>query len=298
MADMGMDNVLASLALAITAMVAACGGGQGQGNGTDTTTDAASTSGVSTETGGATSTSGSTGATTDLPEPDGECRLFGQDCTDPGLKCMLWSLEADRIPDETRCCDIVANPKQVDETCEIFDYDGSCLDDCDRGAICILETDTLGGFCHQFCSPTDETTCDANETCKPFFEMLDAVPEVPICMDKCDPLTQDCLRPGWSCLPDFPTTAGQSGFICTPPPPINPAGFGDTCALANDCEVGLTCVPRERFSVCDFLFCCTSYCDLAAGNDPCPGLDPAMECVDWMAPDPRWQDVGVCAIPS
>lgn len=272
-------------------------GGDGGASGTGTGTSGGSTSGAATDSAG-TSAGATSAGKEDLPEPDGECLLYQQDCTDPALKCMPWSLEEDRIPDETKCCPMVANPKQIDETCEIMDYDGSCLDDCDEGAFCVLEqSDALGGFCHKFCDPGDESTCDADETCKPFFEMIEDAPEVPICMDKCDPLTQDCQRPGWSCLPDSPTTAGQSGFICTPPPPQNPGQQGDTCALANDCDIGLTCVPSSRLPECGFLFCCTQFCDLTEA-DPCPAIDPALECVDWMAPDPQWQDVGVCAIPA
>jgi hypothetical protein len=72
----------------------------------------------------------------------------------------------------------------------------------------------------------------------------------------------------------------------------------ETCALANDCEKGLVCVTAERVPDCGFLSCCTAYCSLSEGDSACTTLHGDLRCVDWMSPDPDWQDVGACAIPS
>src|SRR5690606_10179362 len=129
-------------------------------------------------------------------------------------------------------------------------------------------------------------------------ELLPGVPNVPLCMTKCDPLTQDCEQPGWHCIPDTPTDSGQSGFLCSPPPPGPPKTLLQTCALANDCEAGLVCIPRDRLPDCGFLSCCSVYCSLAEGDAPCRAIDPDLQCVSWMSPDPSWSDVGVCALPA
>ena len=72
------------------------------------------------------------GATTS--DSGGECLLWEiDDCVSEDLKCMPWSADPDRIPDELRCCDIVEFPKLLGETCSVLEYDGSCLDDCEEG---------------------------------------------------------------------------------------------------------------------------------------------------------------------
>ena len=281
----------------------ACSGSSGKSNSSSDGTGTSSTSGATSAASDSAATAtdsggGTTGVKIDLAPPDGECYLFEQDCVDPDMKCMPWSLEDDQIPDETRCCPMVTNPKQVGETCEIYDYNGSCLDDCDKGAVCILEfPDSLQGYCHMACDPNDEETCAPSETCKPFFEFFEDAPTVPLCVDKCDPLTQDCQRPGWTCVPDSPSAAGMSGFVCNPPPPQDPAGQGEPCTLSNACEIGLVCLPSENLTECSWLFCCTQFCDIT-DTDPCPAIDPALQCVDWMSADPQWQDVGACVLPE
>lgn len=229
--------------------------------------------------------------------PAGECVVWGDDCANEDQKCMPWSLLADRIPDETRCCPIVANPKLENEVCTVEEYDGSCRDDCEDGTMCIVDDlDTLSGVCRKFCNPAGGGLCDPDDTCKPFFELLEAAPEIPLCMDKCDPLVQDCVQPGWLCLPDSPTVAGQSGFICVPPGPGTLNGPLTACGLANDCQEGLGCITAERLPECDFTTCCAAFCSLPEGNADCQTIHPDLECVDWMSPDPDWLDVGVCAL--
>ena len=277
--------------------LAACAGSSGPGASTNTTGGSSGTAttaaGTGSDTGGAASAS-----TGDDDGPGGECILWEQDCPDPTQKCMPWSLADDRVPDTTKCCPEVPMPKQVGSDCTIQDYDGSCLDDCERGSVCVQDDpETLSGVCGALCDVQDPAPCPPDQTCKPFFENVPGAPVVPICMDQCDPLLQDCIRPGWSCIPDSPTASGMSGFLCAPPPPGQRVPMFGACALANDCEPGLVCVPADLVPGCNFLFCCTSYCD-QTGPDPCPGHDPSLACVDWQAPNPKWDHVGVCVIPT
>jgi hypothetical protein len=289
------------------ALVAACGDDGAAGD-TETpgTTTSGDTSGDGTLDPPATSTNGddvlddtSSGGDDDGPVM-GECILWGADCSDDAQKCMPWAMEGGPpIPEETRCCALEDNPDLVGEPCTVQDYDGSCLDSCEEGSMCVVDNpESLSGVCRRFCDPGDLTDCPDTQTCKTFFELLPGVLTVPMCMDKCDPLLQDCVQSGWHCIPDSPTPAGQSGFICTPPPPDEPNQIFDGCALANQCEAGLVCLTPDRVPGCESVACCSAYCSLSEGDAPCQALDPNMQCVDWMSPDPDWEDVGACAIPQ
>jgi len=167
--------------------------------------------------------------------------------------------------------------------------------------MCVLDNpEELGGQCRAFCDPGTGSgaVCDNDQTCKSFFELLPGVVTTPLCMDKCDPLTQDCSQEGWQCIPDTPTESGQSGFLCSPPSPNPPKTALEPCALANDCEAGLACVPDDRVPDCSFTACCTAYCSLEDGDATCQEIHPDLRCVDWMSPDPTWSDVGACVIPT
>lgn len=230
--------------------------------------------------------------------PVGECVLWDADDCGEGRKCMPYSLEDDGVPDEIQCCDAVDNPALDGEPCQGTDYNGSCLDNCEPGSMCVLDDEeSLSGLCRSFCDPSGND-CDPDQTCKAFFELLLLVPNIPTCMQQCDPLVQNCSPPGWHCIPDTPTESGQSGFLCTPPPPSPPRGMFEPCALANQCEPGLVCVTDDRVPGCTFASCCTAFCDLAEGDSVCQDLDPNLVCTDWMSPDPAWQDVGACTLPQ
>lgn len=273
--------------------------------------DSASEDGTTTTTGAATGTSGSTVAMTTTgadttesaeetgpPGPGAECILEDNDCSEPNQKCMPWSEEPDRIPDEARCCPLEDNPDLEGERCTVQEYDGSCRDSCEAGTMCLVDNvDSLEGYCRAFCDPGSAACNDGEGTCKPFFEFLGSF-TVPLCMDRCDPLLQDCSPSGWHCIPDTVTSSGQSGFICVPPPPQEPLGQFEPCALANDCEQGLACIAGGNVATCEGQFaCCTGYCSVSEGDGPCQAINPSLVCADWMAPDPDWADVGVCALP-
>ena len=165
--------------------------------------------------------------------------------------------------------------------------------------MCVVDNSAeLSGTCRRFCDPANPQLCEPQQTCKTFFELLPGVLNVPMCMDKCDPLLQDCVDNSWLCIPDSTTLAGQSGFICVPPPPQSPQLIFDGCALANDCQAGLVCLTADRVPNCGGIACCSAYCALDEGDQTCIDLHPDMRCVDWMSPDPEWQNVGACALPQ
>jgi hypothetical protein len=284
---------VASSLLLFAAMTSCKGDDDG---GAETTNDDGTTTGESTLTGGIADdeTGGLDGNDDGVM---GECLLWDLEACGDGQKCMPWSDTPDRIPDAYRCCAAEGNDV-VDDLCTISEYDGSCLDSCVNGTMCVLDDpDNLSGVCRPFCNPSSPT-CGSDETCKAFFEALPAVPNVPMCMPKCDPLTQDCVQSSWKCIPDTPTPAGQSGFICVPPPPGNEKQLFDACALANDCAAGLVCLTADRVPNCEFNSCCSAFCSLSEGHSTCQDLHPDMQCIDWMSSDPQWQDVGACGVPA
>ena len=228
--------------------------------------------------------------------PSGECQLhLADDCSDPMQKCMPYSVNEDRIPDELRCCALSSDPVSLGDRCIIEDYDGSCLDNCPLGTMCVLDSaDELEGYCQVFCDAADPDSCPGEDICKPFFEMIEAAATVPLCMSRCDPLLQDCEskgRPGWSCLPEG---ALSPSFLCMPPNSGTPKLEFEGCVLANDCAVGLACVPSSEVLGCNGLFnCCTRYCDLTEPDVCAMGN----ACVDLESDVPGLENVGVCADP-
>jgi hypothetical protein len=226
----------------------------------------------------------------------GKCQLWlDGDCGDPNQKCMPWSELPDRIPDSTKCCPLDSSPVSLGERCNATDYDGSCLDNCPSNTMCVIDRlSELEGYCQTFCEPGNPNSCGPNEICKSFFEMIESAETVPLCMSRCDPLLQDCAskgRPGWSCLPEG---ALSPSFLCMPPTESPKKEF-ESCLLANDCEVGLACVPASEVLGCNGLFnCCTQFCDL---SDPMAVCTMGNECLDLESDVPGLEHVGVCADP-
>ncbi len=276
------------------------GGSTSDASGSSSTGTNVTTTPVSSSTSGVGSSGFADASTEDTNDttPSGECILWEESDCGEGSKCMPYSIDDDGIPDQIQCCAAVDNPALDGDPCQVFDYNGSCLDDCAPGSMCVLDNeDSMSGLCRSFCDPAG-SDCDSDQTCKAFFELFAEVPNLPTCMDRCNPLQQDCSPSSWHCIPDSPTESGQSGFLCTPPPSTTPNGMFEPCALANQCEKGLVCVTDDRVPGCSFASCCTAFCDLDEGDSVCQDLHPDMECVDWMSPDPTWENVGACALPQ
>jgi hypothetical protein len=294
---MRLVSTSSSILLGAALVLGACGTPSAEGNGDDNDSNNATESNgdgdPTTGTGDGDPTTGTGDGDSD--PTGGECQLWVEDdCMNPALKCMPWSELPDRIPDSTRCCPIAGETVSLGDRCTVYDYDGSCLDNCPLGTMCVVDKiDELEGYCQPFCDAGSPDGCPANEICKPFFEMIESAQTVPLCMARCDPLLQDCAsfgRPGWSCLPEG---ALAPSFLCMPPSE-SPKMEYDSCLLANDCAVGLACVPAAAVLGCTGLFnCCTQFCDLSDPDVCTMGND----CVDLESDVPGLEHVGVCADP-
>jgi hypothetical protein len=286
-------------ALAAVLLAASCGQEEGSAlDGSDGTTGTTSTSSTGTTDGAAAETSAAdsadvtSGGAADTGGIGGECSIWEQDCAE-GDKCVPWSLEADLVPDEVRCCPAVANPALAGEECMVEDYFGSCLDNCELGSLCLDINNDGTGVCQPFCTGhASDPQCEVGEGCLIYFG------GVPFCFPQCDPLIQDCPD-GQGCYPSAEAIGGTD-FLCLPH--IGSAQLAEACWLLSNCDPGLICVSPEFFPDCSApIGCCTTLCDTSE-PDSCVVIDPGLECVSWYVggqqpPSPALQNVGACVIP-
>jgi hypothetical protein len=157
---------------------------------------------------------------------------------------------------------------------------------------------SLTGVCQKFCDPQGDD-CQPDQICKVFFEALENTQEVPLCSDTCDPLLQDCARTDWVCMPEVPIVGDGGGFICVPPPIGNAKDLGDPCDLGNSCGAGNVCAAATAVQGCTDTFCCTRYCDLSDPNADadCDADLTSTMCISQGSTDPKWSNVGICALP-
>ncbi len=290
------------------------GGGGGSGNtseGTGMTGDtdpgsATSASGASSDTsptsGGTstTSTSGTTDGSSDgsvttnttgsfVEQPDGglgnECDPRLQDCMD-GERCTAWANDGGTFWNENKCVEVTGNGVAGD-TCMLEGGGVSGVDDCAKGFICMNADENSIGACVKFCTGED-SDCDPGFICAIYNDGV-----LPICLDECHPLLQDCPT-AQACI-DTP----NGNFICFSDASGAGGLDGDPCPPEhgeNSCDPGMWCGPGS--AGCTDPKCCTAYCDVTAGTDPCPSPD---QCISFYADPsnapPMYQDVGVCVTP-
>lgn len=74
---------------------------------------------------------------------------------------------------------------------------------------------------------------------------------------------------------------------------------GDECSYINQCQKGSFCANPASLSMCGAeTGCCTPYCPVDGGADPCNmGEECVAFFVEGMAP-PGYENVGICAIPG
>lgn len=217
-----------------------------------------------------------------------ECDPFAQDCP-VGEKCNAWANDGGSSWNATACFPIDPAPVGVGETCIVQGSGVSGIDNCDLGAMCWdVDTMTNEGTCVALCTGSAVAPiCDPGLTCA-----ISNDGALNLCLPGCDPLLQDCI-PGQACYPIGP------GFTCAPDSSGTEGVDGDPCEFINVCDPGLMCIDGGSVEGCGgFVGCCTPFCDVSVGGDPCPSA--LEECVPYfdigLAP-PGFEDVGICAIP-
>ena len=219
-----------------------------------------------------------------------ECEIYEQDCPE-GERCVPWANDGGTW-NATRCSPIMREPNAVGEACEVEGDAVSGLDSCDLGLMCWDVDPASGvGTCEALCGGTEgNPTCgDPSTECTVFVEHV-----LPLCLQLCDPLIQDCADPSHTCIPS------GGAFTCAPLPAGGGAAHGSQCDNLNDCAPGLFCVA-DAVAGCDGPGCCTTVCDVSVETPDaqCPGFGEGESCVQWFEEGagfgPQYE-VGVCLL--
>ncbi len=217
----------------------------------------------------------------------GQCDPKQQDCPEDE-KCSAVS-DTPGEPWGLNKCVPKTGDSQVGDPCDIVDGKYTGLDNCDVGLICLLTDDEgLGGACVEFCDVSDQCP-KTGAKCVVYNDG-----SLPICLVDCDPLIQDCPE-GQACY----NSAGDA-FVCFKESAMPGEGApGDECSYINQCQKGSFCANPASLSECGAQSgCCTPYCPVDGGNEPCnPGEDCVVFFVEGMAP-PGYENVGVCVVPE
>ena len=258
------------------------------------TTNTTSTTASETETGAPTTTEDPTEGMTSSSTGDdtgsgSECDPKAQDCP-PGTKCTAYGKLPGDAWNANKCVPEPGRGGAVGDPCAVEGEDAfTGIDNCAAGTICLnTDSEQKNGFCVEFC--TLEDTCPETQGGAGLCIVTNDG-ALPICLFTCDPLLQDCLGSG-ACYgdPEGPP------FICFNPDPKDGGNDGDPCGFTNACLEGLTCADQATQEGClgDQLGCCTPFCALDEMN--CSGAE---ECVPFfMAEQPGFENVGVCALPG
>lgn len=217
----------------------------------------------------------------------GQCDPKLQDCP-AGEKCSAVSSGPGEPWGLNKCVPTMGD-SQVGDPCDIVDGKYTGIDNCDVGLICLLTDDEgLGGACVEFCDGSDQCP-KTGAKCVVYNDG-----SLPICLVDCDPLIQDCPE-GQACY----NSAGEN-FVCFKESAMPGEGApGDECSYINQCQKGSFCANPASLSMCGAQTgCCTPYCPVDGGPDPCNmGEECVAFFVEGMAP-PSYENVGICAIPG
>lgn len=281
-------RMLGSLALAVGMGSFACG----TPSETSTPGSAEASTGASTE---ASTPDASMGTGTTMTEPalddsssgggqglDALCDVFDQDCQS-GLKCTL-KLEGGL--QLAPACVLVTGSGVEGDSCEHEGF-ATGIDTCDAESACVGITSFVGGWsgtCRSFCKGTvDAPTCDDLDTSC-------GGGGLPLCLQRCDPLLQDCQGDLEGCYLNNNIDSFQCLALSD-----NLVSLGDNCSFGTACEPGLQCRDGSVLPNCE-LNCCAEFCD-ASEPKPCTLAAQGVQCVRVGAVEPEFADVGLCVLP-
>jgi hypothetical protein len=220
-----------------------------------------------------------------------ECDVWSQDCAE-GEKCNPWANDGGSAWNATKCVPVDPDPNQPGEPCTVEGSGVSGIDDCDLGSMCFwVDVETNMGTCVAMCTGSAAAP-ECPDACDECMIANDGV--LTLCLDSCDPLTQDCGE-GRGC---YPNLSGDQ-FVCFPQIAM-PVAVAEPCTFLTDCAPGSVCLTPEYVSGCPpETGCCAALCDFFAA-DPCAGALSGPECMPWWSDEPpgneciSWANVGVC----
>lgn len=275
---------------------AASTGGSAATESGSTTNDLPTTTGSSgdaTGTGSSTAGSSTTAADTGTSDPttgggEIDCDPSAQDCAE-GDKCTAYAKMMVDTWDANKCVPVTGDGVAGDP-CTVDGGIATGIDDCAKGYICLNQKDDgTEGYCVEFCTP--EMACP-NTSGGAGYCLVANEGVLPICLDLCDPLTQDCPGLG-ACY------VGDNNYICYGPDPVDTDGLeGAECNFLNACAKGLNCNEASTVDGCmtDQYGCCNPFCALDEAN-PCTAPEVCTAVYGEMQP-PGYENVGLCALPG
>jgi hypothetical protein len=209
---------------------------------------------------------------------------LAQDCPD-GQKCVPYPSDAGY---DTNKCVPVLGDGAPGESCTPGDAEGT--DDCDASSVCWRLGEVGGvvsGTCQPLCTGSEEQpSCPDGWYCSVYGDDVRY-----ICTWLCDPIAQNCPE-GEDCY-----LTDNNTFACVWD---GNTSIGEGCmGYTNDCEPGLVCVDAEELPGCLDFTCCTSFCDVALGEEQCEAV-PGTMCVPLFAEGHApvgLENVGTCVVP-
>ena len=211
-----------------------------------------------------------------------ECDPWEQDCPE-GEKCVPYASTGGPW-DANKCVPVMGN-QAPGEPCTLGGI-VEATDDCDGTGACwdVMDVDgQLIGICHAFCMDISDPKCSPGSEC--LFNN-----NINFCVPTCDPTLQDCGE-GLACF------WANNAFHCIFTDQNIPAG--EPCGFINDCAAGLGCLPAEVLPDCAGSACCSAFCDLNRGDEPCDAI-PGTVCSPFFEEGTApigYDHVGVCILP-
>jgi hypothetical protein len=215
------------------------------------------------------------------------CNIWHPGCP-PCTKCIPYRQEENN-PFSFGCAP-VGGKIQVGLPCFADGGIGHGLDNCEDNSICwAADGQGTEGVCVALClgAPESPTCEDANTLCYSS--------ELPLCLEKCNPLNDPCDATDTTCIPHW-----YGGFICVADAPETAGGIYDECSYQNECLESSGCFPSTASLLCnsEANSCCLAYCDLSAPDLLCDP-DIGEKCISFYEfygsrPPAGYENVGFC----
>jgi len=219
------------------------------------------------------------------------CDPYAQDCPE-GQKCTASNEMAGDYWNINVCVEVMGTATEGSSCNVLGDEPGGGIDDCEAGQICLYADENgMNGTCTAFCSgDANNGMCEgAKAFCVPANEGI-----LPICLNSCDPLLQDCPF-DHGCY----GSQDDGNFLCFKPDPKEGGMDNDNCAFDNACLPGFQCLDPAVVAECQqgFEGCCNPFCALDGDGSEC-NVGAGEVCSAFFAEEiPPWENVGICTLP-